>query len=115
MYCADTVLFFPDEVQSDTCFFNGDKRRHHFGTEWHPYVPYFGFMTCAVCRCAVSHLVTVILLLHEFLWENLSNALSDHPIYTEVSVMTIEHMKVSNNTMHCLLEITPGFSRKDFP
>ena len=44
--CAGTV-------EEETCFFSGDKRRHHLGTKWHPYVPYFGFMTCALCTCGV--------------------------------------------------------------
>ena len=41
-------------------------------------------------------------------------ALSESYICSEVSVMTIEHYRASNNTMHSLLQVSPKFSRKDF-
>ncbi|XP_071145826.1 chordin-like [Mytilus edulis] len=34
-----------------SCYYDGDKRWHAAGTKWHPYVPPFGYVTCAVCSC----------------------------------------------------------------
>nr|XP_006814145.1 PREDICTED: chordin isoform X1 [Saccoglossus kowalevskii] len=33
------------------CFFEGDKKFHAMGSTWHPYVPPFGYMKCALCKC----------------------------------------------------------------
>ncbi|CAH1773701.1 unnamed protein product [Owenia fusiformis] len=38
-------------LSSETCYFNGDQRRHRVGTIWHPYVPPFGYVKCALCSC----------------------------------------------------------------
>ncbi|XP_052819490.1 chordin-like [Mya arenaria] len=34
-----------------SCYYPGDRRWHRVGTQWHPYVPPFGYSTCAVCNC----------------------------------------------------------------
>lgn len=39
----------------DKCYFHGDKRWHHEGTHWYPYVHPFGYIECAVCSCVVSN------------------------------------------------------------
>ena len=52
-YCM--IHLFPDLVDtSASCYYPGDKRKHFRGAIWHPYVPPFGFMPCAVCQCSVS-------------------------------------------------------------
>nr|ABG66525.1 chordin [Branchiostoma floridae] len=40
-------------VQQETegCYFDGDKKFHGYGEEWHPYVPPFGYIKCAICVC----------------------------------------------------------------
>ncbi|XP_064611793.1 chordin-like [Liolophura sinensis] len=41
----------PTISKEDSCYFSGDKRWHPIGTSWHPYIPPFGYVTCAVCNC----------------------------------------------------------------
>ena len=36
------------------------------------------------------------------------NSVSDHTIYSEVSVITIEHIRISNKTIHFVLQISPN-------
>ncbi|TRY92217.1 hypothetical protein DNTS_023794 [Danionella cerebrum] len=36
------------------CYFEGDQKMHAPGTTWHPFVPPFGFIKCAVCTCKGS-------------------------------------------------------------
>uniref|UniRef100_A0A665V0E3 Chordin n=1 Tax=Echeneis naucrates TaxID=173247 RepID=A0A665V0E3_ECHNA len=36
------------------CYFEGDQRMHAPGTTWHPFVPPFGYIKCAVCTCKGS-------------------------------------------------------------
>ncbi|XP_019637865.1 PREDICTED: chordin-like [Branchiostoma belcheri] len=40
-------------VQQETegCYFDGDKKFHSYDEEWHPYVPPFGYIKCAICVC----------------------------------------------------------------
>uniref|UniRef100_A0A4W3IHE2 Chordin n=1 Tax=Callorhinchus milii TaxID=7868 RepID=A0A4W3IHE2_CALMI len=33
------------------CYFDGDRKWHPAGTTWHPYIPPFGYVKCAVCTC----------------------------------------------------------------
>uniref|UniRef100_A0A8C4RV84 Chordin n=1 Tax=Erpetoichthys calabaricus TaxID=27687 RepID=A0A8C4RV84_ERPCA len=35
------------------CYFEGDRKIHAPGTTWHPFVPPFGYIKCAVCTCKV--------------------------------------------------------------
>ncbi|KAM6970135.1 chordin [Aplochiton taeniatus] len=39
------------EEHPEGCYFEGDQKVHPPGTTWHPYVPPFGFIKCAVCTC----------------------------------------------------------------
>ncbi|XP_043926340.1 chordin [Protopterus annectens] len=39
------------EDQNDGCYFEGDRKWHAAGTVWHPFVPPFGYIKCAVCAC----------------------------------------------------------------
>ena len=39
---------------SSYCEYEGDGRKHLAGTTWHPYIPPWGFMRCAICTCPVS-------------------------------------------------------------
>lgn len=45
-----------DNKTNKVCYFEGDKRFHRAGTTWHPYVPPFGFIRCAVCTCNATTL-----------------------------------------------------------
>uniref|UniRef100_A0AAX7SN02 Chordin n=1 Tax=Astatotilapia calliptera TaxID=8154 RepID=A0AAX7SN02_ASTCA len=36
------------------CYFEGDQKMHAPGTTWHPFVPPFGYIKCAVCSCKGS-------------------------------------------------------------
>uniref|UniRef100_A0A672Z9N8 Chordin n=1 Tax=Sphaeramia orbicularis TaxID=375764 RepID=A0A672Z9N8_9TELE len=36
------------------CYFEGDQKMHAPGTTWHPFVPPFGYIKCAVCTCRGS-------------------------------------------------------------
>uniref|UniRef100_A0A7N6BIH4 Chordin n=1 Tax=Anabas testudineus TaxID=64144 RepID=A0A7N6BIH4_ANATE len=36
------------------CYFEGDQKIHAPGTTWHPFVPPFGYIKCAVCTCKGS-------------------------------------------------------------
>ncbi|XP_039621085.1 chordin [Polypterus senegalus] len=36
------------------CYFEGDRKIHAPGTTWHPFVPPFGYIKCAVCTCKGS-------------------------------------------------------------
>ncbi|KAK3581392.1 hypothetical protein CHS0354_016242 [Potamilus streckersoni] len=47
------------ELKNKSCFFHGDKRWHSYGTTWHPYVPPFGYIPCAVCKCLEGSLQEV--------------------------------------------------------
>uniref|UniRef100_A0A7N6AH79 Chordin n=1 Tax=Anabas testudineus TaxID=64144 RepID=A0A7N6AH79_ANATE len=44
-------LFFPPV---SGCYFEGDQKIHAPGTTWHPFVPPFGYIKCAVCTCKGS-------------------------------------------------------------
>ncbi|XP_077998129.1 chordin-like [Glandiceps talaboti] len=37
--------------KSEDCFFDGDKKYHSLGVKWHPYIPPFGYVPCALCEC----------------------------------------------------------------
>ncbi|XP_032888072.1 chordin [Amblyraja radiata] len=37
--------------QVEGCYFDGDRKWHPAGTTWHPFVPPFGYVKCAVCTC----------------------------------------------------------------
>lgn len=39
------------------CYFEGDQKMHAPGTTWHPFVPPFGYIKCAVCTCKVKHTI----------------------------------------------------------
>ncbi|XP_059369760.1 chordin-like [Carassius carassius] len=42
------------EEDPEGCFFEGDQKMHAPGTTWHPFVPPFGYIKCAVCTCKGS-------------------------------------------------------------
>ncbi|XP_041851817.1 chordin [Melanotaenia boesemani] len=46
----------PERVDEhpDGCYFEGDQKMHAPGTTWHPFVPPFGYIKCAVCTCKGS-------------------------------------------------------------
>ncbi|XP_034722598.1 chordin [Etheostoma cragini] len=46
----------PDRVDEhpEGCYFEGDQKMHAPGTTWHPFVPPFGYIKCAVCTCKGS-------------------------------------------------------------
>uniref|UniRef100_A0A3Q1BBW4 Chordin n=1 Tax=Amphiprion ocellaris TaxID=80972 RepID=A0A3Q1BBW4_AMPOC len=46
----------PDRVEEhpEGCYFEGDQKMHAPGTTWHPFVPPFGYIKCAVCTCKGS-------------------------------------------------------------
>ncbi|XP_056297650.1 chordin isoform X1 [Pseudoliparis swirei] len=46
----------PERVDEhpEGCYFEGDQKMHAPGTTWHPFVPPFGFIKCAVCTCKGS-------------------------------------------------------------
>nr|WMB80899.1 Chordin [Patiria miniata] len=37
--------------ETESCFFEGDKKHHSVGSQWHPFVPPFGYIQCAICTC----------------------------------------------------------------
>ncbi|KAJ8367846.1 hypothetical protein SKAU_G00078740 [Synaphobranchus kaupii] len=39
------------EEHPEGCYFEGDQKMHAPGTTWHPFVPPFGYIKCAVCTC----------------------------------------------------------------
>uniref|UniRef100_A0A8B9I112 Chordin n=1 Tax=Astyanax mexicanus TaxID=7994 RepID=A0A8B9I112_ASTMX len=39
------------EEHPEGCYFEGDQKMHAPGTMWHPFVPPFGYIKCAVCTC----------------------------------------------------------------
>ena len=41
------------------CYFEGDQKMHAPGTTWHPFVPPFGYIKCALCTCKVKMLNTL--------------------------------------------------------
>uniref|UniRef100_A0A3P8RQQ3 Chordin n=1 Tax=Amphiprion percula TaxID=161767 RepID=A0A3P8RQQ3_AMPPE len=41
-------------VHYSCCYFEGDQKMHAPGTTWHPFVPPFGYIKCAVCTCKGS-------------------------------------------------------------
>ncbi|XP_061638681.1 chordin isoform X1 [Phyllopteryx taeniolatus] len=46
----------PEKVEENPegCYFEGDQQMHAPGTTWHPFVPPFGYIKCAVCTCKGS-------------------------------------------------------------
>ncbi|XP_042563069.1 chordin, partial [Clupea harengus] len=42
------------EENPEGCYFEGDQKMHAPGTSWHPFVPPFGYIKCAVCTCKGS-------------------------------------------------------------
>uniref|UniRef100_A0A671Y9U3 Chordin n=1 Tax=Sparus aurata TaxID=8175 RepID=A0A671Y9U3_SPAAU len=46
----------PERVDEllEGCYFEGDQKMHAPGTTWHPFVPPFGYIKCAVCTCKGS-------------------------------------------------------------
>ncbi|XP_032401705.1 chordin [Xiphophorus hellerii] len=42
------------EEHLEGCYFEGDQKMHAPGTTWHPFVPPFGYIKCAVCTCKGS-------------------------------------------------------------
>ncbi|MED6261550.1 hypothetical protein ATANTOWER_006643, partial [Ataeniobius toweri] len=46
----------PEAVEEhlEGCYFEGDQKMHAPGTTWHPFVPPFGYIKCAVCTCKGS-------------------------------------------------------------
>ncbi|XP_039212448.1 chordin [Crotalus tigris] len=38
-------------ASSEGCYFDGDKTWRRAGTHWHPVVPPFGLIKCAICTC----------------------------------------------------------------
>ncbi|KAM9317747.1 chordin [Pholidichthys leucotaenia] len=42
------------EEHPEGCYFEGDQKMHAPGTTWHPFVPPFGYIKCAVCSCKGS-------------------------------------------------------------
>ncbi|XP_038129060.1 chordin isoform X2 [Cyprinodon tularosa] len=50
----DTVTPEPAEEHLEGCYFEGDQKMHAPGTTWHPFVPPFGYIKCAVCTCKGS-------------------------------------------------------------
>ncbi|XP_036418682.1 chordin [Colossoma macropomum] len=42
------------EEHPEGCYFEGDQKMHAPGTMWHPFVPPFGYIKCAVCTCKGS-------------------------------------------------------------
>ncbi|KAK1162398.1 chordin-like [Acipenser oxyrinchus oxyrinchus] len=40
--------------QMEGCYFEGDRKIHPPGTTWHPFVPPFGYIKCAVCTCRAA-------------------------------------------------------------
>nr|XP_055053605.1 chordin isoform X1 [Misgurnus anguillicaudatus] len=43
-----------DQPNQEGCYFEGDQKMHAPGTTWHPFVPPFGYIKCAVCTCKGS-------------------------------------------------------------
>ncbi|XP_030843065.1 chordin-like isoform X1 [Strongylocentrotus purpuratus] len=41
----------PEEPEEPGCHFKGDKKVHRVGTQWHPYIPPFGYTRCVLCTC----------------------------------------------------------------
>ncbi|MBN3298518.1 CHRD protein, partial [Amia calva] len=39
------------EEHPEGCYFEGDQKMHAPGTTWHPFVPPFGYIKCAICTC----------------------------------------------------------------
>uniref|UniRef100_A0A8C4EZ79 Chordin n=1 Tax=Dicentrarchus labrax TaxID=13489 RepID=A0A8C4EZ79_DICLA len=50
---SDCNLVIPLSFLSG-CYFEGDQKMHAPGTTWHPFVPPFGYIKCAVCTCKGS-------------------------------------------------------------
>uniref|UniRef100_A0A8C2ZLC0 Chordin n=1 Tax=Cyclopterus lumpus TaxID=8103 RepID=A0A8C2ZLC0_CYCLU len=50
------AALLPERVDEhpEGCYFEGDQKMHAPGTTWHPFVPPFGFIKCAVCTCKGS-------------------------------------------------------------
>uniref|UniRef100_A0A4W6BUH9 Chordin n=1 Tax=Lates calcarifer TaxID=8187 RepID=A0A4W6BUH9_LATCA len=50
----DLITFFSLYSSLSGCYFEGDQKMHAPGTTWHPFVPPFGYIKCAVCTCKGS-------------------------------------------------------------
>ncbi|XP_056468185.1 chordin [Gadus chalcogrammus] len=46
----------PEKVEEhpEGCYFEGDQKMHTPGTTWHPFIPPFGYIKCALCTCKGS-------------------------------------------------------------
>ncbi|CAL8359796.1 unnamed protein product [Merluccius merluccius] len=51
---TDTTVPEKLEEHTEGCYFEGDQKMHAPGTTWHPFVPPFGYIKCAVCTCKGS-------------------------------------------------------------
>uniref|UniRef100_A0A4W5PND7 Chordin n=1 Tax=Hucho hucho TaxID=62062 RepID=A0A4W5PND7_9TELE len=52
--CSRTIQ--PDDkccpmCVGECCYFEGDQKMHAPGSTWHPFVPPFGYIKCALCTC----------------------------------------------------------------
>ncbi|KAF7655213.1 hypothetical protein LDENG_00059290 [Lucifuga dentata] len=50
----DTNVTERVEEHPEGCYFEGDQKMHAPGTMWHPFVPPFGYIKCAICTCKGS-------------------------------------------------------------
>lgn len=48
------------------CYFDGDRSWRAAGTRWHPVVPPFGLIKCAICTCKVW--LPILLWCHDPAW-----------------------------------------------
>uniref|UniRef100_A0AAZ3SAV5 Chordin n=1 Tax=Oncorhynchus tshawytscha TaxID=74940 RepID=A0AAZ3SAV5_ONCTS len=44
-------LFLSLSLSLSGCYFEGDQKMHAPGSTWHPFVPPFGYIKCALCTC----------------------------------------------------------------
>ncbi|XP_022101614.1 chordin-like isoform X2 [Acanthaster planci] len=49
--CCPICPIEEGSLETETCFFEGDKKYHSVGSQWHPFVPPFGYIQCAICTC----------------------------------------------------------------
>uniref|UniRef100_A0A669CFC9 Chordin n=1 Tax=Oreochromis niloticus TaxID=8128 RepID=A0A669CFC9_ORENI len=52
--CDGELARFYNPFSLSGCYFEGDQKMHAPGTTWHPFVPPFGYIKCAVCSCKGS-------------------------------------------------------------
>uniref|UniRef100_A0A4W5PCF8 Chordin n=1 Tax=Hucho hucho TaxID=62062 RepID=A0A4W5PCF8_9TELE len=45
------VLLCLNRIHPEGCYFEGDQKMHAPGSTWHPFVPPFGYIKCALCTC----------------------------------------------------------------